>query len=103
MSWFVDQYLSGGQAAPDDPRVSPLLADLALVASAPAAWVATAEYDPLRDDGTFYADRLREAGVEVTLVHYDCMMHGFVSMADLVDDGQVALTAAGEALAAALA
>ena len=41
-----------------------------------------------------------EAGVEVSLVHYESMMHGFVSMADLLDDGQVALTAAGEALAA---
>ena len=103
MSWFVDQYLSGGAGAPDDPRVSPLLADPAVIAATPPAWVATAEYDPLRDDGTFYADRLREAGVEVTLVHYDHMMHGFVSMADLVDEGQVALSAAGEALAAALA
>jgi acetyl esterase len=103
MNWFVDQYLSGGPGAPDDPRVSPLLADPAVIAATPPAWVATAEYDPLRDDGTFYADRLREAGVEVTLVHYDHMMHGFVSMADLVDEGQVALSAAGEALAAALA
>jgi acetyl esterase len=65
--------------------------------------VATAEYDPLRDDGVLYADRLREAGVDVTRVHYDGMMHGFVSLADLIDDGQAALTAAGEALAAALA
>jgi acetyl esterase len=103
MAWFVDHYLSGGQGAPDHPRVSPLLADPAVVAATPPAWVATAEYDPLRDDGVLYADRLREAGVDVTRVHYDGMMHGFVSLADLIDDGQAALTAAGEALAAALA
>ena len=103
MTWFVDHYLAGGEGTPDDPRVSPLLADLTLVAATPPAWVATAEYDPLRDDGLLYADRLREAGVEVSLIHYDGMMHGFVSMADLMDDGQAALTAAGGALAAALA
>ncbi len=90
MTWFVDHYLAGGEGTPDDPRVSPLLADLTLIAATPPAWVATAEYDPLRDDGLLYADRLREAGVEVSLIHYDGMMHGFVSMADLIDDGQAA-------------
>ena len=67
------------------------------------ALVVTAEYDPLRDDGLGYAARLRSAGVEVTSIHYDSMMHGFVSLADFLDDGQAALTEAAAALGRALA
>jgi acetyl esterase len=73
------------------------------VAITPAAFVVTAEYDPLRDDGLAYAERLRSVGVQVTAVHYDSMMHGFVSLADFLDDGQAALTEAAAALARALA
>jgi acetyl esterase len=103
MAWFVAQYLSGGRGAADDVRVSPLLADDSTVAITPAAFVVTAEYDPLRDDGLAYAERLRSVGVQVTAVHYDSMMHGFVSLADFLDDGQAALTEAAAALARALA
>ena len=101
--WFVGHYLSGGQSAPDDPRVSPILAEDAALRATPPALVVTAEYDPLRDEGWAYADRLREVGVEVSTVHYDSMMHGFMSLSDFLDDGKAALAVAGDALAAALA
>jgi len=45
--------------------------------------VVTAGYDPLRDEGAAYADRLREAGVEVTHADYPGMVHVFASFPDL--------------------
>lgn len=68
-------YLGSG-ADPADPRVSPVKrADLT---GLPPALVVTAEHDPLRDEGELYAQRLREAGVEVTLSRYAGAGHGFV-------------------------
>ncbi len=46
---------------------------------APAV-VVTAGYDPLRDEGTAYAEKLQAAGVPVTVLHYDDLIHGFFDM-----------------------
>ena len=75
MAWFLGHYLSGGQGAPDDPRVSPLLADDGAFAASPPTLVITAELDPLRDEGEAYAERLREAGVVAEATRYDGMFH----------------------------
>lgn len=60
-----------------DPRLSPLHApDLSQVAP---AIVVTAGYDPIRDEGLAYAERLRASGVPVLGMHYPGQIHGFMS------------------------
>ena len=98
MEWFVNHYLSGGQGSPDDPRVSPLLADDATLRATPPALVITAEFDPLRDEGEQYATRLAELGVATTHVRFSGMIHGFFSMAEMIDDAKAAHAVAAEAL-----
>ena len=50
-----------------------------------AAFIATAEFDPLRDDGRAYHAKLHDAGVPVTYVEYDGMIHGFYWMQGIAD------------------
>jgi acetyl esterase len=102
MAWFLGHYLSGGQGAPDDPRVSPLLADDSAFAASPPTLVITAELDPLRDEGEAYAERLREAGVVAEATRYDGMFHGFFSFGAALADGRRAVTQAADALARAI-
>jgi len=100
MDWFTKLY------APDakhrsDPRLSPLLCkDLA---GQPPAYVVTAGFDPLRDEGRDYADALDKAGVSVTYVNYPGMVHGFFSMRALIPKAREAVAAAAAALREGLA
>jgi acetyl esterase len=102
MRWFLEHYLSGGRGAPEDPRVSPLLADDSAFAASPRTLAITAELDPLRDEGEAYADRLRAVGVAAETTRYDGMIHGFFSLGEFLSDGQRALTQAAEALGEAI-
>jgi acetyl esterase len=64
--------------------------------------VQTAEFDPLRDEGAAYADKLRAAGVAVEHRLYAGMLHGFARMGARVDQGRRALDDAAAALRQAL-
>jgi acetyl esterase len=80
MAWFLNHYV-GTDFDHLDPTMSPIHAeDLAGVAP---AVVATAEFDPLRDEGNAYADALRAAGVDVDSQCYPGMIHGFFDMGPL--------------------
>ena len=102
MQWFIDQYLTDGVGTRDDPRVSPMCAAPASLAGSPPALVITAGFDPLRDEGVSYAERLSEAGVVTTHVHFPGQIHGFFSMPEFLSDARVAHAIAAEALLAAL-
>ncbi|HTV94987.1 MAG TPA: alpha/beta hydrolase [Steroidobacteraceae bacterium] len=77
MQWYWNCYLSQPADAAN-PLASPLRAES--LAGLPPATVVTAEFDPLRDEGERYAERLRSAGVPVTARRYLGMIHGFASM-----------------------
>jgi acetyl esterase len=100
MVWFRGHYLGDGDRG--DPRISPLLASDEALTGLPAALVVTAEYDPLRDEGEAYAERLRQAGVDATATRYDGVIHGFFSLRDMIPDGVAATTEAVTALRKAL-
>ena len=59
-----------------NPRVAPLVA--ADHSNLPPAYVAVAQYDPLRDSGVAYAEALRESGVEVTMTSGEGLIHGYL-------------------------
>ncbi|XP_043558140.1 neutral cholesterol ester hydrolase 1-like isoform X3 [Chiloscyllium plagiosum] len=59
-----------------DPRAAPLIADKGILQLLPRAYILTCEHDILRDDGIMYAKRLEDAGIEVTLDHYEDGFHG---------------------------
>jgi len=95
MRWLWQQYLGeGGDGS--HPHASPIRADDH--SDLPPAVVVTAEYDPLRDEGEAYAAKLRAAGVPVTTVRYDGMIHGFVSMPMLFPEGDQAMSEIAAAL-----
>jgi acetyl esterase len=90
MQWFWAHYL-GAQELGKDAFACPARTDN--LVGLPPAFVATAEFDPLRDEGEAYAANLRTAGIDVTAKRYDGMLHGFAwtlgatpSGAVLIDD-----------------
>lgn len=84
MQWFWDQYTS-------DPReraevtASPLRATLEQLSCLPPALIITGEADVLRDEGEAYVNKLREAGVPVTSVRFQGIIHDFVMLNALAD------------------
>jgi acetyl esterase len=58
----------------------------------------TAGFDPLCDEAEAYANRMREAGVEVEYICYENQIHGFVSFAGAIDDGKEFIAKASAAL-----
>ena len=88
MIWFWNHYLAD-PAHGASPIASPLRA--ASLAGLPPAFVQTAEYDPLRDEGELYASRLIADGVPSKLIRYDGMNHGFFFWYDRIDTTRVAM------------
>ena len=80
MRWFWNHYLHDEQDGRNQ-YASPLRA--ANLSSLPPAFVITAEFDPLRDEGEAYATRLRESGVPAKLTRYHGIIHDFMNIAGL--------------------
>jgi len=85
MTWFWEAYVPDEDTDLADLRLSPLLAKD--FTGLPPAFVLTAGYDPLRDEGRAYADRLIDAGVKTTYVNYPGTIHGFFSMTRFLSQG----------------
>lgn len=98
LEWFYDCYLPP-DADKSDPRISPLNAkDLA---GLPPAYVMLGGYDPLHDEGMEYAEKLRAAGVAVTVADYPDMVHVFIYFDSILPQAREAMIAAANALKAA--
>jgi len=95
MQWFWNHYVQNN-ADRSNPYASPLRANN--LAGLPAALVITAEFDPLRDEGELYAERMRAAGTPVRLARYDGMIHGFFAMSGVIDRGRMAIQQSAAAL-----
>lgn len=77
IEYFTRHYFAGTLTAPDY-RGAPLLAND--LAGLPPALIQVAGFDPLRDEGVAYAERLRAAGVAVELEEYPGLSHGYINM-----------------------
>jgi acetyl esterase len=89
MVYFWGHYLNTPAEA-DNPYAAPLrAADLSNLAP---AFVLTMEFDPLRDEGEIYAERLSAAGVPTQSKRYNGTIHGCVSLAGVLDTGQIAIS-----------
>lgn len=95
MRWFFGHYAPASQWS--DPRISVLRTPN--VGGSPPTWIATAEYDVLRDEGEKYAHRLMQAGVEVDLHRIEGLPHGFARLFNLIDTARDAVTLAASAIA----
>ncbi|MFD9701791.1 alpha/beta hydrolase [Lentzea sp. NPDC059081] len=93
--WFQDHYVPAGVDRAD-PQVSVLYGTIA--ATTPPAHLVTAGFDPLRDEGERYAERLREAGVAVEAVREADLPHGFLPFVHLGPRFGEAVAASADAL-----
>ncbi|HJM89403.1 MAG TPA: alpha/beta hydrolase [Dehalococcoidia bacterium] len=100
MIWFWDHYL-GADGDTSNPLSSPLQA--ADLSGLPPATLLTMEFDPLRDEGAAYADRLREAGVPVTYHCYEGQIHTSYRSSTVIDAGKTVIAEVASGLRAAFA
>jgi acetyl esterase len=99
MLWFWDHYVRSPEQM-SESYASPLRAES--LRGLPPAFVLTAEFDPLRDEGEAYAAALKDAGVPVTLHRYDGLIHAFVKRVDQFDAALAAIREVGDVLRQAL-
>ena len=89
MVWFWNQYLKNESDA-ENPYAAPIKNKNHK--GLPPAFLLTAEYDPLRDEGEAYAKFLNENSVKTEYICYEGMIHGFFGMIDDVDTAKQAIS-----------
>ncbi len=95
MAWFNRHYLESIDDA-RNPLASPIFAELG---DLPPALIATAEYDPLRDEAELYGALMRKSGSEAVVVRYNGMIHGFLNFYPLVRAGKELISQISAAIA----
>jgi acetyl esterase len=95
MEWFERHYIPDG-CDDDEPRASMMRARD--VSGLPPAYVATAGFDPLRDEGEIYARRMHEAGVQVVLQRHPSLIHGFANLTAVCPTARAAMLEVAGAL-----
>ena len=99
MSWFERQYLGGDREEPSPYYMPGRGADLGHL---PPAVIVTAAFDPMRDEGALYAERLRAAGVEARYACIPGTVHGFLNFAAIMPKARRVLRRSGRAIRRAL-
>ena len=97
MQWFFQHYLANASDA-QSKYVSPMKASAGELSGLPPATVVLAEIDPLMSDGQQYAEKLKSAGVDVTLRNFNGVTHEFFGMGAVVDEAKAAQQFAGDRL-----
>jgi acetyl esterase len=97
--WYLGHYLTGPGDA-KNPLASPIFVDD--LARLPPAFVLTAGFDPLRDEGRAYAERMREGGVAVEYLCAEGQMHGFLLLGGALDQAARVVHLLAQRLRAAL-
>lgn len=101
MSYFQGHYTANNETHYVDWRASPLLVNSH--ANLPPALVLTAGFDPLRDEGIAYAQKLSAAGGRTTHISFERQIHGFITMSRVLDEANVAVRICALELKTALA
>lgn len=99
IAYYTENYLRNREDA-KDWRASPQLADSH--AGLPPAFVMTAGFDPLRDEGLMYADALSKAGVSSQYICFERQIHGFITMGRVMQEANTAVSVCASALKANL-
>ena len=100
LEWAVEQYAP--DADRDDPLISPVRAPREALEGIPATRILTGEFDPLKDEGAAFAERLREAGTEVELVEVPGLIHHAMMAPKLLETGRDVVVESAEAAGAGL-
>lgn len=87
INWYFNQYLPIG-VDKTDINISPFFAEDKQLKNFPPTFIATAEFDPIRDEAEVFTQRLRKAGIIVNAKQYKGMIHGFFQMSGVLDMGK---------------
>ena len=99
IAYYTDNYLRNRDDA-KDWRASPQWANTH--AGLPPAFVMTAGFDPLRDEGLMYADALSKAGVSCQYICFERQIHGFITMGRVMQEANTAVSLCAQVLKASL-